>query len=323
MSSSPSSSVAILAGDISDELFVRGVPNDRNMLSASALVSTTYHESVVAVYDAYLRAGATLLTTANQHVVPGLGFSQDEVSEYTKLAASLARETRNISGRQECVKICGLLPPLMPSFRSDRTIQHQEGIDMYALIGDALFEYVDVFLATAMSSLKEAKMAYEAVSHLQKPVMVSFALSRDGQLRSGEDVVSAVKMLVDFCDQRASESSSTSRLSAVLFNCSQPEDIAKALKCILEDKSELKGDLRERGIRLGGFGDHISPTSRAGVMESRLVSGEMRPVMEKELFANFALRWIEYGAEIVGSCCGVSPEYLARVAECVRETTEA
>lgn len=313
-----SPSVEILAGDISEELFSRGVPNDRNMLSASALVSTSYHEVVVSVYDAYIKAGATLLATGNLHVVPGVGFTADEVRELTKLAGSLARETRNIAGGQERVKICGLLPPLMPGFRSDRTIDHQEGIDAYVLIATALCEYADSFLATSMSSLKEAKLAYEAVEHLQKPILVSFALSRDGQLRSGEDVAEAIRKLVEFCDERAERGSGSSLLSGILFNCSQPEDIAKALKTLSEDKSGIKDQLQERGIRLGGFGDRISPRSRAGEMESKLVSGEMRPVMDKELFANFALRWVEYGAEIVGSCCGVSPEYLERIAECVQ-----
>lgn len=315
----PSPTIEILAGDISEELFRRGVPNDRNMLSASALANPSYHEVVVSVSDAYIKAGATLLATGNLHVVPGVGFTVDEVRELTKLAGSLARETRNMAGEKEHVKICGLLPPLMPSFRSDRTVVHQEGVDMYALIADALYEYVDLFLATSMSSLKEAKLAYEAVEHLQKPVLVSFALSRDGQLRSGEDVAEAIGKLVEFCDE-CSKSGSSSMLSGILFNCSQPEDIAKALKSLSEDKSGVTGQLREHGIRLGGFGDRISPRSRAGEMETKLVSGEMRPVMDKELFANFALRWVEFGAEIVGSCCAVPPEYLERVAECVRGT---
>jgi homocysteine S-methyltransferase len=320
MPPSPSPMIEVLAGDISEELFRRGVPNDRNMLSASALATPSYHEVVVSAYDAYIKAGATLLATGNLHVVPGVGFTTDEVRELTKLAGSLARETRNMASEKERVKICGLLPPLMPSFRSDRTVAHQEGVDMYALIAEALYEYVDSFLATSMSSLKEAKLAYEAVEHLQKPVLVSFALSCDGQLRSGEDVAEAIRKLVEFCDERGKSGGNSSLLSGVLFNCSQPEDITKALKDLSEDKSGTTDQLRKRGIRLGGFGDCISPRSRAGEMETKLVSGEMRPVMDKELFANFALRWVEFGAKIVGSCCAVPPEYLERVAECVRAT---
>lgn len=334
--------IEVIAGGVSDELFRKGLANDRNMLSASALVHPHNHNLVVEVHEEFLKAGATLLVTSNYCVTPGLGFTVEEIREYTRLAGRLAADARERNSAEGPAKICGSLPPLMPSCRSDRTIERQRGLDTYLLIGEALWPFVDVYLAETMSSLAEAKMAYEGVETLQKPVMISFALNSTGQLRSGESVVDSIRKLLAFCDERvqasapatttttssddtseSAPSGSSSRgvsmlLHGILFNCSQPEDIAKALRHIRSNKV-LCAELKDKGIKLGGYGDRVSSISTAGVLEEKLVSGAMHSVLDMEIFASFALRWMEDGAEIIGGCCGVPPSYLERINERIVE----
>lgn len=316
-----SKAIDILAGGITHELLRRGLPNDRNMLSASALVSPSRHWMVTKAHEDFLDAGATMIVTNNYYVTPGLGFTHEEIREYTQLAGDLAVEARAKAGRKESAKICGSLPPLMPCYRSDRTIDRQEGLETYLMIGKALLPSVDMFLAETMSSLAEAKMAYEAVVKLGKPVMVSFALNSTGQLRSGEPVVESVQGLLEFCSRRGelapddvAGDGDESCLSGILFNCSQPEDVAKALMQI-KGNSDLTSELEKKEVRLGGYADHISPVSKAGAMQESLVPGELQPVMDMEIFSKFAARWIEDGAEIVGGCCGIPPEYVQRITE--------
>jgi len=310
-----SKKVDILAGGIMHDLFRRGLPNDRNMLSASALVSPAHYHLVVQSHEEFLKAGATLIVTNNYYVTPGLGFTPDESREYSQAAGELAADARKRANRTERAKICGSLPPLMHSLRSDRTIEHQQGLDTYLLIGEALLPYVDVLLAETMSSIAEAELAFEAVQPLQKPVMVSFALNSTGQLRSGEDVVESVQRLVKFSRGLTElQPEQRNMLCGILFNCSQPEDIAKALKQ-LTDAPGLMDELKELEIRIGGYGDHISPLSKAGAMEESLVPGALQSVMDMEVYSKFAMRWIDEGASIVGGCCGIPPDYLQRIAE--------
>jgi S-methylmethionine-dependent homocysteine/selenocysteine methylase len=310
-----SKKVDILAGGIMHDLFRRGLPNDRNMLSASALVSPAHYHLVVQSHEEFLKAGATLIVTNNYYVTPGLGFTPDEIREYSQAAGELAADARKRANRTERAKICGSLPPLMHSLRSDRTIEHQQGLDTYLLIGEALLPYVDVLLAETMSSIAEAELAFEAVQPLQKPVMVSFALNSTGQLRSGEDVVESVQRLVKFSRGLTElQPEQRNMLCGILFNCSQPEDIAKALKQ-LTDAPGLMDELKELEIRIGGYGDHISPLSKAGAMEESLVPGALQSVMDMEVYSKFAMRWIDEGASIVGGCCGIPPDYLQRIAE--------
>ncbi|KAJ8548833.1 hypothetical protein ON010_g10839 [Phytophthora cinnamomi] len=274
---------------------------------------------VVKAHEDFLKAGATMIVTNNYYVTPGVGFTPDETREYTQLAGELAMNARARSNRKDRVTICGSLPPLMHSLRSDRTIDRQQGLDTYLLIGEALLPSVDVFVAETMSSLEEAKLAFEGVQPLQKPVMVSFALNSTGQLRSGEDVVKSVQSLIEFCTRHiellpGKTRGKDSLLCGILFNCSQPEDIAKAIT-LLKETPELMDALKKHELRIGGYGDHISPTSKAGAMEESLVPGTLQPVMDMEIYSKFAMRWIDDGASIVGGCCRIPPEYLHRIAE--------
>ncbi|OWZ20947.1 hypothetical protein PHMEG_0004570 [Phytophthora megakarya] len=314
-----SKKVDILAGNIMHEMFRHGLPNDRNMLSASALVSPAHHHLVTKAHEDFLKAGATMIVTNNYYVTPGLGFTPDEIHEYSHTAGKLAVDARARANREERAQICGSLPPLMHSMRSDRTIEHQKGLDTYLLIGEALLPSADIFIAETMSSLNEAKLAFEGVQPLQKQVMVSFALNSTGQLRSGEDVVESVKSLIEFCTRRMEllpreEEDKTNLLCGILFNCSQPEDISKALNQLKEDTSIMES-LKKHGIRIGGYGDHISPMSKAGIMEESLVPGALQSVVDMEIYSKFAMRWIDDGANIVGGCCGIPPEYVQRISE--------
>lgn len=332
--------IEILAGGLADELFRNGLANDRNMLAASALVHPQHHSLVVQAHERFIEAGATLILTSNSCVVPGLGFTVEEIREYTRLAGRLAAEARERAHADTPVKICGSLPALMPSYRSDRTIERQRGRETYQLIGEALWPFVDMFIAEPMSSLAEAKLALEAVEGLQKPVMVAFALNSTGELRSGEPVLQSIQELLAFCDERASSHSHSGNttgnnnsssntdaegpisgniaLRGILFGCSQAEDIAKALHHVRSAKG-LFTELKDKGILLGGYADRISPMSKAGVLEEKLVSGAMHSAVDMEVFASFALRWVADGADIVGGCCGVPPDYLTRIRERVAE----
>jgi len=313
--------VSIVVGGcaMTEELFKQGLVNDRNMLSASALVTTQNHELVTQVHDAFLKTGATHLVTSNYHVVPGVGFTSEEIREYTRHAGRLAVEAREKAALESSVQICGSLPPLMPSYRADRTIEKDHGHEIYQLIGEALWPFVDLYIAETMSSLKEAQMAYEAVYHLKKPVMVSFALDSTGhQLRSGERLVEVIEKMIDFSDQLATQDTLDNVLSGILFNCSQPEDIAKALKYTSE--SEIAQEmLSGRGIVLGGYGDRVSPTSKAGILEEQVVAGAMHSGIDMEVYSGFVQRWIKYGASMVGGCCAVPPKYIGHVVEALAE----
>lgn len=311
------SNISIIAGGIGAELARENVPNDRNLLTASALVNSKYHPAVVSAHGVFLQAGASHIVTNNRHVVPGVGFTLEEMREYTRVAGRLAAEAKQAANcDEEKVTICGRLPPLMPSYRSDRIMKHAEAVENYLTIGEALLPFVDVYLADSMSSSEEAIMAYDAVKHLGKPVWLSFALNQQGGLRSGESLDEAIQNVLQRCKQTTDDGPTQYILTAILFNCSQPEDITRAITHVRQ-QPKLWMEFEHRELRLGGFADPISPNSTAGAMEEKLVTGALRSDLDKEVFKGFERKWLESGATIVGGCCSIAPAYIRCLQECV------
>lgn len=297
-------SVQLLDGGTGEELFKRGMPDDRKIWSAAAVVNEQYHDLLIDVHAAFLNAGSDFITCNNYGITPGVGFPEEEIVKYTDIAGELAAKARMKAAKPEA-KICGSLPPLLESYRADRVPPHDEGVHLYAVIASALDVHVDCYLAETLSSVAEARMALTAVQDYRKPVMVSFTLNSKGQLRSGERVVDAVRQLVHF----AKVSAPTLRLLAVLFNCSEPESISQAFEYIDQD-AQLRMELEDARVRLGAYANRLTRIPDDWALAESNEPQAMRTDVGVEHYAQFVDQWIEMGAEIIGGCCGIGPEYI-------------
>ncbi len=230
--------VELLDGGTGEECFRLGVPDDRTIWSARALVEERYHEIVRQVHRNFIIAGSQYITTNNYSVTPGVGLSA-RLEELTMVAAKLA-----VQARLECeqlgyrgIRICGSLPPLVESYRPDLVLPHEQAVTQYLRIVRSLNDSVDIFLAETLSSIAEAISAVQAVteSASRKPIWVSWTLRSDGRLRSGERVSEAIYRLMG------------ENISAILFNCSEPEAICRALTEINETTDVLEKNSRGQG----------------------------------------------------------------------------
>lgn len=302
--------VELLDGGTGEELFKRGLQDDRKIWSASALVHETHHELLVEVHRAFLDAGADFITCNNYSVTPGVGFSEADIVKYTSAAGALAATARSWSGRAATAQICGSLPPLLESYRADHVVAHDEGVRLYSLIGAALAPHVDVFLAETLSSVAEAKMALAGVQDLGKPVMVSFTLNRHGTIRSGECVDDAVRELLDF----TAHATSSVELRGVLFNCAQPEHVSRALR-VLAAADTVREQLAVRGVRLGAYANRLTEIPVDWALQESTEPQAMREDLSVRQYSDFVCEWVALGADIVGGCCGIGPEYISSIHE--------
>lgn len=200
--------ILILDGGTGEELFRQGVPDDRKIWSATALVHESYHDVLKGVHQSFLLAGADAITTNSYGVVPGVGFSEKDITRYGRLAGDIARQSvtelqASTKGTQRML-VLGSLGPLVESYRPDKIMEHSSGVTAYERMVCALQPSVDVFLAETMSSVEESMQAIEAVSHMTtpKPCLVSYTLSSDGKLRSDERVTSAIPRILDYAAQK-------------------------------------------------------------------------------------------------------------------------
>jgi S-methylmethionine-dependent homocysteine/selenocysteine methylase len=208
----------ILDGGTGEELIRRGVADDRKIWSATALVYPEYHGTLQSVHESFLAAGAHAVTTNSYGVVPGVGFTVDEIVRYCATAGRIARDAvtehaatkaSTSSTAIESALVLGSLGPLVESYRPDKIMGHEQGVAVYARMAEAMAGWVDAFLAETLSSVEESMQAVHAIGDLseslRRPVMVSYSLDKNGDLRSGHNVCAGIPRLIDFAEQHQVE----------------------------------------------------------------------------------------------------------------------
>ena len=108
-------------------------------------------------------------------------------------------------------------------------------------------------------------------------------------MRSGESLNSALSVI------------NPNKVESVLFNCSQPEVMANAIK--------ITKNFFPAAILTGAYANRFPPinsSQRAANVQLREIREELTP----EMYQHFAIEWLKLGAEIFGGCCGIGPEHI-------------
>lgn len=197
--------VFLLDGGTGEELFRHGVPDDRKIWSATAVVHKQYHATLQQVHESFLQAGADAITTNSYGIVPGVGFALDDIAAHCATAGAIARNA--VTNCKPSAFVIGSLGPLVESYRPDLIMSHQEGASVYQRIIEALAPHVDAFLAETLSSVEESMQPINALAtssseRVLPPMLISYTLNSEGTLRSGENVVSAIPRILDYAQDR-------------------------------------------------------------------------------------------------------------------------
>ncbi|WP_163338999.1 homocysteine S-methyltransferase family protein [Desulfopila sp. IMCC35008] len=289
------SGITLLDGGMGREMLRMGAPFRQPEWSALSLMEAP--ALVRKAHESFAAAGSDILTTSNYAVVPfhiGEERFWDEGAQLTALSGRLAREAALPYG----CRVAGSLPPLFGSYRPD--LFSPEGApDLLKVIIDALSPHVDLWLAETMSSISEAQTVAQALSGDDRPFWLSYTLL-DGEeakdrmacLRSGETVIEGVNAAIE------------SGVSAILFNCSQPEVMSPAIKVAREEIDRLHVDLP-----IGVYANAFPAQQKDAQANSTL--HESRQDLDPPGYLDFVDNWCRLGATIIGGCCGIGPEHIA------------
>jgi S-methylmethionine-dependent homocysteine/selenocysteine methylase len=98
---------------------------------------------------------------------------------------------------------------------------------------------------------------------------------------------------------------------AILFNCSEPEAISKALEGVHSD-SELRKILNDRSILLGAYANRLTQVDPNWILADSEAPQPLRNDLdEKRYWEDFVKVWIDrLGVQIIGGCCGITPEHI-------------
>lgn len=263
-------------------MYSRGVPQSACLDALAA----SRPDLVGAAHREYIEAGAELIETlslgANRHRLAVHGL-ENEVRRLSRRAAQVAREAREVSGRDTLVG--GSVGPLAPPTREAARLSEPIARDLFREQIEGLLEGgVDVLVLETFSDLDQALIAVaEARLAADIPVIASLTFSEDLLLNDGTS------------PDRAAAALAAAGADVVGVNCGAgPSASIDALERL--GRPEADGPFRS-----------IMPN--AGL--PRRLEGRFLYSAGADYFASVMPRMLEAGARIIGGCCGTTPAHIA------------
>jgi methionine synthase I (cobalamin-dependent)/5,10-methylenetetrahydrofolate reductase len=244
-------------------------------------------ESVVSVHVGYIRAGAELIETntfgANRPKL-AQSFLEDEFEQINSAAVRLAREAREVTGRD--VFIAGSIGPL-----GDVELRSESRAELFAEQAFTLEgRGAELFMIETFYDLDEIATAIEAVRDVSSlPIVALMTFDEEAQTLGGVSARQAAARLAEL------------GVSAVGAN--HGAGPASALSALAE--------MRRDGLVLAAL-PNVGLASLAG---ARVVYPHATP----EYFAEFAAQARGLGAGLIGGCCGTTPAEIAAIRAAVDE----
>jgi S-methylmethionine-dependent homocysteine/selenocysteine methylase len=261
-------------------------------------------EVVRSVHASYLAAGADVISTNTfqlsrrsfaqhfkdvehmRHIgAPGL---ETRWEDLLRAGVRLADKAREAAGLRDHVAVAGAMTTLEWCFRPDLApasqvadAEYREIAEVFAAAG------CDLLLIETVNSVGEAVAAAQAARGVGLPYWVAFVPNEAGDLFSGETMAQACAALEPL------------RPDALLVNCAPPADIEAGLRALV----------RHSRVPVGAY-PHIGRFDPP----EWLFSNEYPPAR----YLEFAREWVASGAQIVGGCCGTTPDHIALLASRLR-----
>jgi methionine synthase / methylenetetrahydrofolate reductase(NADPH) len=274
----------LVDGGMGTLLFSRGVPQRACLEELVA----SQPEMVGAAHREYLEAGAELIETlsfgANRHRLAAWGL-EGSVGDLNRRAARLAREAREVSGREALVG--GSVGPLGSPARGMPAMTEATMRAVFREQIEGLLEGgSDVIVLETFSDLDQLVLAVdEARLASDVPVIASLTFGEELRLADGSSPTTAAKALA------------TAGADAIGVNCG-----AGPVACL--DALEAMGRPAE-----GEPARSIMPN--AGLPQR--LDGRFVYAASPAYFGTVTPRLLAAGAGIVGGCCGTTPEHIAEM----------
>jgi len=286
----------ILDGGMGQTLLEKGLKPEGTLWSATALITEDCHDLVVETHLDFINAGAELIVT-NNFAVRKRRLLQNHKLDYfesaNKTAGQLAQKAKDSSNNN--ILIAGSLPThgdtYQPHFfNSDKEVH--EGFYETAKI---LNPYVDLFFLDVMSSLKEIKIACEAIKEFNKPILVGIHFKKSNHLPSGDTVADVVREIKNY------------NCCGLIAACVPPETVELVLP-------EFKKCNLPYGFKVNAFEnipDNFVIDQKSSIQPTSVLG--TRKDFTPSVFKNFVETAADQGATLLGGCCEVKPKHIESI----------
>ena len=290
----------ILDGGMGQELLARGVETNGTLWSANALLQEKYHQLLLDTHLDFINSGAEIIVTTTfttRRMRLRDNGVEDKFEYLNTKAGEIAKKAKDLNPH---VLVAGGLPPQYLTYeadtRSDREIK-ENFYDQAKLLNP----FIDFFYFDVLSSVREFKLAIEAIESFNKPYLIGAHISEGVKLPSGENI----SKIITTIDHK--------NLLGIILSCISPENYEKNL-------NEIKGLGVPFGFKLNGF-ITTKPTSGYTNTFNKSKSGNPneflghREDLVPKKMALFVKKFKEAGATILGGCCETRPAHIKEMAK--------
>ena len=288
--------IRILDGGMGQELLMRGMDPNGTLWSANALLQKKYHQLLLDTHLDFIKSGAEVIIT-NTFTLRRKRLRDNNVEdkfEYlNKKAGEIAKKAKDLNPQ---ILIAGGLPPQDDTYVVD---DRNEDIIKSNFFDQAkiLDPFIDFFYFDVLSSVKEIKLAIEAINTFKKPYLIGAHISEGTKLPSNENISDIINKIKH------------KNLLGLILACVSPENFKKnldeiknldipfgfKLNAFVTTKQKEKGSYMKKYLKSKG-----NPTEFLG----------HRDDLTPEKMFEFAKEFKEAGATIIGGCCETRPNHI-------------
>lgn len=242
----------------------------------------------------YIEAGSDVVYaptfSANRIKLEEYGLS-DNIKEINEKLVAVSKRAVKEAGADREILVAGDITMTGRQVYPVGTLPFEELIDIYKeQIGYLEEAGVDFLVVETMMSLQECRGAVIAAKEVSElPVMVTLTFNEDGRTLYGTDPATAALVLT------------TLGVDAVGVNCSTGPD--KMIEIVKE---------------MSKYAD-IPIVAKPNAGLPMLEDGETVYDMGPEQFAQEMLPLIDAGADVLGGCCGTTPEHIKMLVDLLKE----
>ena len=287
----------ILDGCTGQTLLEKGLKPEGTLWSATELINEDLHDLVVETHLDFINAGVDLIVTNNFGVRKRRLLQNNKLDYFesaNKFAGQLAQKAKELSNNN--ILIAGSLPTHADTYQSRFFNTDEEVHQGFYETAEILNPFVDLFFLDVISSVKETKIACEAVKEFNKPVLIGLHFRKNALLPSNESTADVVREIKNY------------NCCGIIAACVSPEIVTLVLP-------EFKKQNLPYGFKVNAFENipedfvisskFSQPTDVLGTLKD----------FTPNVFKNFVKSAASQGASLLGGCCEVKPRHIKALKE--------
>jgi homocysteine S-methyltransferase len=292
--------IRILDGGMGQELLARGVEPNGTLWSANAILQEKYHQLLLDTHLDFINSGAEVIVTTTfttRRLRLRDNNIEDKFEYLNTKAGEIAKKAKDLNPH---VLIAGGLPPQFLTYEAD-TRSDNEIRENFHEQAELLNPFIDFFYFDVLSSVREFKLAVEAIKSFNKPYLIGVHISEGVNLPSRENI-SEIISKIDHKD-----------LLGLILSCVSPENFG-------ENLAEIKSLGIPFGFKLNGFmttkpnkgyTDNFNKSKTGNPNEFLGQRKDLTP----EKMGMIVKKFKEAGATILGGCCETRPAHIKEMSK--------